>query len=313
MFEGRLKRMQKKYHPEVDVTIWAASLKNALQNPSKETKKFIKTLGVRPSMSAAYIKKKLLPFYDNTKLSLTNGRLYWLDKSAAEFEKSKDPFIMLAVKLYDMKMKQETARKEIKGQLAQIRPDYMKAIIAYNESLGKPVYPDANSTLRVTYGTVDGYPAADGIYKTPFTSLRGLVAKNTNKVPFNAPQNIVDAYERKAFGKYYRELLEKPEEDSWLCTFVDCYVPSNQFNSVPVNFLSSADTTGGNSGSPVMNGRGELVGLNFDSTYESITKDWYFNPKITRAIHVDIRYVLWLMEHVHQADNLIKEMDIIEE
>ena len=84
-----------------------------------------------------------------------------------------------------------------------------------------------------------------------------------------------------------------------------------QLNAVPVNFLSSADTTGGNSGSAVMNGKGELVGLNFDSTYESITKDWYFNPEITRAIHVDIRYVLWLMEHVDGAQNLLEEMDIV--
>lgn len=80
---------------------------------------------------------------------------------------------------------------------------------------------------------------------------------------------------------------------------------------MPVNFLSSADTTGGNSGSAVMNGKGELVGLNFDSTYESITKDWYFNPEITRAIHVDIRYVLWLMQYVDGAQNLLDEMEIV--
>ena len=84
-----------------------------------------------------------------------------------------------------------------------------------------------------------------------------------------------------------------------------------EVNSVPVNFLSSADTTGGNSGSPVMNGKGELVGLNFDSTYESITKDWYFNAKITRAIHVDIRYMLWLMEEVDNAGYLLDEMTLV--
>jgi S1-C subfamily serine protease len=80
--------------------------------------------------------------------------------------------------------------------------------------------------------------------------------------------------------------------------------------TVPVNFLSSADTTGGNSGSAVMNGRGELVGLNVDSTSESITKDWYFDPVITRAIHVDIRYMLWVMKEVDHADNLLREMTI---
>ena len=81
--------------------------------------------------------------------------------------------------------------------------------------------------------------------------------------------------------------------------------------SVPVNFLSSADTTGGNSGSAVMNRRGELVGLNFDSTYESITKDWYFDSAMTRAIHVDIRYMLWVMQEVDYADLLLKEMTLV--
>ena len=80
--------------------------------------------------------------------------------------------------------------------------------------------------------------------------------------------------------------------------------------TVPVDFLTSADTTGGNSGSAVMNRRGELIGLNFDSTYESITKDWYFDPAITRAIHLDIRYMLWVMSEVDHADNLLKEMTI---
>jgi len=77
-----------------------------------------------------------------------------------------------------------------------------------------------------------------------------------------------------------------------------------------IEFLSSADTTGGNSGSAVMNKRGELIGLNFDSTYESITKDWYFDPAITKAIHVDIRYMLWIMKEVDRADNVLKEMTI---
>ena len=98
---------------------------------------------------------------------------------------------------------------------------------------------------------------------------------------------------------------------SWMCKLVSCIEPKNDFNSVPVNFLSSVDTTGGNSGSPVFNGRGELVGLNFDSTYEAITKDWFFNPTITRAVHVDIRYILWMMDKVDHADNLIKELELV--
>ncbi|MDE2430758.1 MAG: S46 family peptidase, partial [Burkholderiales bacterium] len=106
--------------------------------------------------------------------------------------------------------------------------------------------------------------------------------------PFNAPAALLTAIREHRYGVFKDAVL----------------------GTVPVDFLSTADTTGGNSGSAVMNKQGELVGLNFDSTYESITKDWYFDPAITRAIHVDIRYVLWLMTEVDHADHLLKELTI---
>ena len=139
-----------------------------------------------------------------------------------------------------------------------------------------------------------------------------MIAKRQAEYPFSLPQKLVDAYNAgKTDGYFYADLAAK-FEPGFLCRLAGCPQPEvKAFNSVPVNFLSSADTTGGNSGSAVMNGKGELVGLNFDSTYESITKDWYFNPEITRAIHVDIRYVLWLMQHVDGAQNLLDEMDIV--
>ncbi len=164
----------------------------------------------------------------------------------------------------------------------------MTAVIAWKKSQGKPVYPDANSTLRVTYGTVAPYAPRDGLLKGPFTTVEGITEKATNKDPFIVPAALSDAIKAKRYGVFKDPVL----------------------NTVPVNFLSSADTTGGNSGSAVMNKRGELVGLNFDSTYESITKDWYFDSAITRAIHVDIRYMLWVMKEVDKADNLLKEMTI---
>jgi hypothetical protein len=164
----------------------------------------------------------------------------------------------------------------------------MQAVIAWKKSQGKPVYPDANSTLRVTYGTVAPYSPRDGISKGPFTTVEGIVEKHTGKTPFDAPESLLAAVKEKRYGVF---------KDTALGT-------------VPVNFLSSADTTGGNSGSAVMNKNSELVGLNFDSTYESITKDWYFDSAITRAIHVDIRYMLWVMKEVDHADNLLKEMTI---
>jgi hypothetical protein len=165
---------------------------------------------------------------------------------------------------------------------------YMSTLIAYKKTQGKPVYPDANSTLRVTFGTVAPYSPRDGLVKGPFSTVEGIAEKHTNAHPFVAPQSLLAAVKDKRYGVFKDPAL----------------------GTVPVNFLSSADTTGGNSGSAVMNKRGELVGLNFDSTYESITKDWYFDSAITRAIHVDIRYMLWVMKEVDHADNLLSEMTI---
>ncbi|WP_256080074.1 S46 family peptidase [Massilia sp. YIM B04103] len=226
--------------------------------------------------------------YQNSKLGDTAQRLALLDKDAAAFTGSSDAFVQLIVKLHGVDESLENRRKEVDGNLERIIPQYMGAVIAWKKSQGKPVYPDANSTLRVTYGTVSPYSPRDGVTKGPFTTVEGIVEKHTGKEPFIAPQNLIDAVKAKRYGQFKDPIL----------------------GTVPVNFLTSADTTGGNSGSAVMNKNGELIGLNFDSTYESITKDWYFDRGITRAIHLDARYMLWVMKEVDHADNLLKEMTI---
>jgi hypothetical protein len=161
-------------------------------------------------------------------------------------------------------------------------------MIAYNESLGKAIYPDANSTLRVTFGSVQGYSPADAVSNLPFTTLRGILQKDTGVEPFNAPEKQLAAIKNREFGSFYDEALD----------------------SVAVNFLTTLDSTGGNSGSATMNAKGELVGLLFDGNWESIIADWDFIPPITRTIHVDMRYVLWIMEQLYDADHLLEEMGI---
>ena len=128
--------------------------------------------------------------------------------------------------------------------------------------------------------------------------------------PFSAPQKVLDAITKDDMGEHKVDSVYA-DRRGFMCRLLSCLDKPEEFNSVPVNFLSSVDTTGGNSGSPVFNGKGELVGLNFDSTYESITKDWFFNPTITRATHVDIRYILWMMDKVDNAQNLIEELDVV--
>ena len=313
MIESRLARMEKSFDPVMDLAIWSEQLAEYLAQPDAvRVAELDSALGLSAGMSQADISAKLTALYPQSGLTNTAGRKAWLGKTPAEFAQSDDPFIRIAVAIYAKNNALELEEKTISGQLSQVRPAYMQAVIAYNNTLGKPVYPDANSTLRITYGSVDGYPAVDGVYKTPFTSVKGLIAKRRDEYPFNAPQKLVDAYNNgQTSGYFYQDLAAKAQLP-WHCKLFSCPQPEvTAFNSVPVNFLSSADTTGGNSGSAVMNGKGELVGLNFDSTYESITKDWYFNPEITRAIHVDIRYVLWLMQYVDGAQNLLDEMEIV--
>jgi hypothetical protein len=298
MWQGRLKRLDTSFAPAVDLALWSQQLEVYLrQKPLLRVKALDDALGLVPGMTAAQISATLKPWYDSTTLGSSAGRLAWLDKTPAEFAASTDPFIKAAVAVYQQQIALEKQQKAIQGALLKTRPAYMQAVIAFNQSKGKPVYPDANSTLRITYGHVDGYPAADGVYKTPFTSVRGMIAKQQPEGVFQLPPKLVQAYQAKQYdGYYYTDLGAKP---------------ALPFDSVPLNFLSSADTTGGNSGSAVMNGKGELIGLNFDSTYESISKDWYFNPAITRAIHVDIRFVLWMMQYVDGAQNLLDEMSIV--
>jgi hypothetical protein len=278
--KARLNRLEQSFVSSVDQARWQAALNRYAKIDPKSHPHGLDAL--LPQVNA------LPAMYKSTELADTAKRLAWIGKDPEAFRKSNDPFIQLAVRLHDTGMALEDHRKEVDGNLERVIPQYMEAVIAWKKSQGKPVYPDANSTLRVTYGTVAPYTPRDGLVKGPFSTVEGIVEKATNKEPFNAPANLLQAIREKRYGVFKDPVL----------------------GTVPVNFLSSADTTGGNSGSAVMNKRGELVGLNFDSTYESITKDWYFDPVITRAIHVDIRYMLWVMKEVDHADNLLKEMTI---
>jgi hypothetical protein len=167
-------------------------------------------------------------------------------------------------------------------------PRYMEALLAKSGGL---VAPDANGTLRVTYGQVKGVDARDGLYYKPQTTLRGILEKNTGEGDFDAPKAQLDAIRALHAGK--------------ISPFVDA-----SLGDVPVNFLSTVDTTGGNSGSPTLNAKGELVGLLFDGTYESVASNFVFDLATTRSIHVDAQYMLWNMAEVDGAVNLLREMSI---
>jgi len=148
--------------------------------------------------------------------------------------------------------------------------------------------PDANSTMRMTFGRIRGYSPSDATYYSPITTLKGVLEKSSDDPDYNTPQTIRNLAKKKDHGRYLNKKL----------------------NDVPVNILYDMDTTGGNSGSPVLNANGELVGVNFDRAFEATINDYAWNDSYSRSIAVDIRYVLWNVEKVGEADFLLKEIGI---
>jgi hypothetical protein len=285
----RMEAIERRYDPAVDRAEWLLFLQGYLSQPAAQRVAVLDdALKLPEQFDRAAVEALLEPYYRDTRLGDVATRLAWMDNSPAEFEGSDDPFIRLAVALYAYRLADEEADKARNGRMEASRPDYMKTLIAWNTAQGNPVYPDANGTLRVTYGTVFGGSPRDGIVYEPFTRLEGIVEKDTGIAPFDAPPALLEKVAAKDYGGYALQSI----------------------GSVPVNFLSDLDTTGGNSGSPTLDAQGNLVGLLFDGTLESVNSDWDFDPRTTRSIHVDTRYMLWVMEKVDDARHLVEEMTL---
>ncbi|MGI1679036.1 MAG: S46 family peptidase [Cellvibrionaceae bacterium] len=298
-FSQWLKRISRSYDSEVDKSILAYLIARHTEIESSERISGVDTIfGLESVQSSSgegidaknqkSISKKIDKLYKKTTLDDEKIRLAWMDKSVEEFKKSKDPIIQLAVNLTEELMALEKEDKELSGQFKANRSKYMEAFVAYNRSIGKPIYSDANSSLRITYGSVKGNQPKDGLHNKPFTTLEGIAEKDTGIAPFDSPKKQLQLIRDKKYGKYF----------------------TKEASSVPVNFLSTLDITGGNSGSATLNAKGQLVGLLFDGVYESIIGDWDFDDEKNRAISVDSRYMLWVMEYLDGATNLIDEMSV---
>ncbi len=175
--------------------------------------------------------------------------------------------------------------KERDGRLNQLYGELQTVKQAF---LRTDFVPDANGTLRLTFGYVRRFSPEDAVVKTPFTTLRGVIDKTTGEEPFQSPAALLEAYQAEDFGPFVHP----------------------QLGQVPVAMLYSTDTTGGNSGSPVLNADGELVGVNFDRAFEATINDFAWNEQYSRSIGVDIRYVLWLTGRVFGAQHLLREMGL---
>ncbi len=221
----------------------------------------------------AYKKTKLKdPEFVNKLLSMSASRIEALD----------DPIIQFAISLYAPKLEQKQRTRNWEARLNDVREQYMELLAIYRDT---PQYPDATGTMRFTYGKVEGYSPKDAVYYQAFTTLAGVIAKNTGQEPFDMPA----------------KLSQIKSKNKWI---------DPELGDVPVNFLLTTDITNGNSGSSIMNAKGELIGLAFDGNYEAMTSDWLFQPIIQRTIAVDIRYILFITSEFAGGNWILEEMGI---
>ncbi len=191
--------------------------------------------------------------------------------------------VSLALELRDARSAYGGRTNAFNNEISRLRLLYEEALAEFK---GKTLYPDANGTLRFSYGNVKGYSPREAVTYSPFTSLRGVIEKDSGIEPFDVPQKLKELQTAGDFGVY------------------------GSGGTVPVNFLSTNDIIGGNSGSPVLNGKGEQVGIVFDGNYEGLGNDIFFSNDYGRTISVDIRYVLFLTERFGSAGWIMKEMSI---
>lgn len=293
IIEGTLKHVQRRYAPEVEKAILGDLLTRYYALPKDQR---IAEVNSVFGADAATAVKTLDAMYAGTKLGDESERVGLMRSSgdgaadAANLAQASDtdPLLKAAATLMPAILKQENEGKARDGDLLRLRPAYMRALIEYRKSQGRAVYPDANSTLRVSYGRLESLRKHDGVLHAPVTTVDGIVKKHTGTDPFIAPQALRDAIAKGDFGNTADPAL----------------------GTQTVNFLTNLDTTGGNSGSPVMDADGKLIGINFDSNWESVSASWMFDPRYKRAVHVDARYMRWLLDKVYPAHWLLDEMQL---
>ena len=214
-----------------------------------------------------------------TALKDENIRIKNLAADLETLKASRDPYLQLALAL-DVDVESKIMReKEQQGALLKVRPLYMRALKAFR---GGNIYPDANDTLRLSVAEVKGYSPEEAVIMEPQTTTKGMAAKHTGEQPFALPEKLL------------KRVVEEKDD-------------------VPVCFLTNGDTTGGSSGSPILDGQGNLVGVNFDRVWENVAGDFGWNPSYSRNIGVDVRFVLWLLENVEHATELVGELTVVVE
>jgi hypothetical protein len=231
------------------------------------------------------LRAQIADMYAETKLTSVSERNRMLEETEGVLRAREDPLLEFGF-AFDQDLRALRARQAAwDGRTSILRPTWRRAVIA---QAGRPIAPDANGTLRVSFAHVQGYSPRDAVIYGPQTALAGALEKHTGTNPFDLPERV-------------RMAAPEASRSRWA---------DKGLGDVPIGFLADGDTTGGNSGSPVVNGRGELVGLNFDRVWENVANDFGYNPDIARNISVDIRFMLWMLDDVEDGGELLKELGL---
>jgi hypothetical protein len=223
--------------------------------------------------------------YASTSIGDADAETAMTKETTAQLLARKDSMIDFAVSLRPFAEELAAAEAARAGAESRLRPARLEALRA---AQGGRLYPDANSTLRVNFGVVSGYSPRNAVWYAPQTDIRGVVEKETGEEPFNSPRKLLERAAKNEFGPY-----TDPE-----------------LKTLPVAFISSNVVTNGNSGSASLNAWGEIAGLSFDSNWEGVGSDYMVETEITRTISVDSRYMLWVMDAVDGAHDVLREMGI---
>jgi len=283
--EGFLHQVQRRYAPDAEKALLGLLLTRYQALPDElRLPEYDAVFGrTREALDAA-----LNRLYAQTSLGNEQVRLASMAAIVNQRAPDDDPLLAAAAQLVEADLRMEDARKSSLGELLRLRPLYMQALTHWRQQQGRALSPDANGSLRVSFGRVEPLTPRDAVRYLPVTTVAGIVEKHTGQAPFDAPAPLLSAIAGGQFGRTLDPVL----------------------GTQPVNFMTNLDTTGGHSGSPVLNARGQLVGLNFDSNWESVSASWWYDPRSKRAIHVDMRYMHWLLARVYPAHGLLREMGL---
>ena len=276
-----LKVSLRDWHPPTDVEMLSGMLRRLSSIPGARQIPALIPL-TESEQICEQVAKRLI---EGTRLGDAGFIEQSLGQTVDQLRATKDPLLTLLLDLYPSYLQLRELDKTREGRLSRL---YGSLLEVKEQFLRTGFIPDANGTLRFTSGRVRAYSPADAVVRTPISTLRGVIEKTTGQDPFITPEPVLRAYGARDFAGFLHPRL----------------------GQVPVAILYDTDTTGGNSGSPVLNSKGELVGVNFDRCFEATINDFAWNADYSRSIGVDIRYVLWITGRVYGATQLLDEMGV---